>query len=303
LDKGCAKGTSDYPLQERFRSKVVRAAKRGFFVFKRFAMALLEPEAYAGESYAGTDTFVEQRINEFLAQHQDLVGGENRAPLAIELAEGLRDSGDILSLKTKIQIDTIQWVAWNHLWQLHHKSKYIRAEEYAAKERLFNDIDRRSRAITNEAQAYDDLVDEVHTAWQVVKNPSGLAAFRENNQGTVDQLLSVHRVIKVLKPNGFTKARRGDIEELRRGAGVVVPLGKLGSRLIPLVIQPGSRALNRLETHPTDSVIYVNIPFSSVREHPFTMSTEDAATLLETVKLTRDKKLMFGSTVNLKRVA
>lgn len=248
----------------------------------------------------------------FALEHKSLKGPSNRAPLALaltaELRTGLEQSDDSSRLQDnsrsqlRTQVDVMEWLAWNDLWYYHDSDaveipgipgpRLIREEEFASKERVFEDIGlHHSLSVGSEDQAYDNLLNNFYLARLVVQNPQGLMAQEKRmDRAALAQMLSVYRMISGLQRSGFSRARRPTLSEKGlRKIDAVVPVGRIGKRLIPIRVQPGSRATGGVETCTMGKSLLANVPYYDCFVNPFVMMKEDRETVTRAVAGERER--------------
>ncbi|MBX4190683.1 hypothetical protein KW794_01205 [Candidatus Saccharibacteria bacterium] len=264
---------------------------------------------------------------EFRQQHQDLHGPELRSPLALALVDSLRSAIsqpevplDIWQLRTKTQIDAVEWLAWNELWYYANhveiraskeaEPKRIRHEEFNAKERLFDDIEIYGMlsGVTDGSEAYHELLAAFYQARLIVKNPSGLAETGTAIDAVaLAQQLAVHRTVKALHYGGFTKTRRSSQAEKDKKTDVVIPIGQSEKRTINIRMQPGSSRSGKvgiqpvgLSTRTMSEYLFVDIPYYPEKHSPFVMADTDRLTLCESAKQMRGRLLTFSPRIRSK---
>jgi hypothetical protein len=260
-------------------------------------------------------------LTAFQQQHSGLPGGEERAGLAIHLANELRTRLDQFTdveraqslelFQPKALIDILDWQACNELWICtagglkgqvdRSRGSACRPQEFRAKQQVFEDIRQYDRLSHGVPSAYIRLLENFHATRLVVKNHNGyLAESDDFDRIALDHLLTIYKTLKALKNSGFSRTRYTDMVESDKSNDLVVPIGRTDKREVLVKVQRAARE------EPPNMVaiggrwILLNVSYETNGRDPFNMDEEDKKIAKQAVRQARLQMLKVAPNIKIR---
>jgi hypothetical protein len=136
-----------------------------------------------------------------------------------------------------------------------------RSLEYAARRRVFIDIDWHHQVSGDSQSVYEELLEDFYQARLQVKAPRGFMAEKSDmDRLGLGHFLIRHKLVKALTEDGLA-IRHASVSESESGADFIVPVSSASDEHLKIWVQPGANRMGEIRAIPsTGRNWYLHMP-------------------------------------------